>query len=163
VDDLARRQAYIEGYKFGPEFRELVRRQYENGLTDTELSVILEGLRSWFVACLHAEGAILGLPSRAVDDAWHEFILSTRTYHTFCDRAFGYYLHHTPELEMRADLWSTALTLDILETLSGSPRGDDEVPPLFLVDGELDLEDGVFWTPLDLRRLIVMAQDFRQV
>jgi hypothetical protein len=28
-----------------------------------------------------------------------------------------------------------------------------------LVDTELDLEDGVFWTPLDLRRLIVEAQD----
>ncbi|HXV96383.1 MAG TPA: hypothetical protein VD695_07530 [Gaiellaceae bacterium] len=62
---------------------------------------------------------------------------------------------------MRAELWSTALTLHILKTPSGSPSGDDEVPPLFLVDTELDLEDGVFWTPLDLRRLIVMAQDFR--
>ncbi len=36
------------------------------------------------------------MPSQVVDDAWHEFILSTRIYGDFCRRAFGYFLHHTP-------------------------------------------------------------------
>jgi hypothetical protein len=35
------------------------------------------------------------MPSRAVDEAWHEFILDTRTYTSFCHAAFGRYLHHT--------------------------------------------------------------------
>jgi hypothetical protein len=40
------------------------------------------------------------MPSRLVDDAWHEFILDSRAYIDFCDRAFGEYLHHTPEASM---------------------------------------------------------------
>jgi hypothetical protein len=36
-------------------------------------------------------------PSRRVDDLWHEFILYTRDYHTFCERIGGY-VHHVPEV-----------------------------------------------------------------
>jgi hypothetical protein len=36
------------------------------------------------------------MPSVAVDTAWHEFILMTRDYDSFCKGAFGQYLHHTP-------------------------------------------------------------------
>jgi hypothetical protein len=40
------------------------------------------------------------MPSRAVDDAWHEFILDSVAYTAFCDAAFGAYLHHTPDEAM---------------------------------------------------------------
>jgi hypothetical protein len=36
------------------------------------------------------------MPSRAVDEAWHEFILDSIAYTRFCEGAFGHYLHHTP-------------------------------------------------------------------
>ena len=36
------------------------------------------------------------VPSVPVDSAWHAFILHTRAYADFCDRAFGEYLHHDP-------------------------------------------------------------------
>ena len=39
------------------------------------------------------------MPSKAVDEAWHEMILMTREYTEFCERAFGRYLHHTPGLD----------------------------------------------------------------
>jgi hypothetical protein len=37
------------------------------------------------------------MPSRVVDDAWHEFILDSIAYTAFCNAAFGTYLHHTPD------------------------------------------------------------------
>ena len=40
------------------------------------------------------------MPSRVVDEAWHEFITFTRAYDTFCQRAFGRFLHHEPEYLM---------------------------------------------------------------
>ncbi len=36
------------------------------------------------------------MPSQVVDDAWHEFILFTRAYQQYCNKALGRYLHHTP-------------------------------------------------------------------
>ena len=35
-----------------------------------------------------------------MDIAWHVVILMTREYQSFCDEAFGYYLHHSPEETM---------------------------------------------------------------
>ena len=35
-------------------------------------------------------------PSQRVDLAWHEFILTTRPYHKFCEKHFGQYIHHSP-------------------------------------------------------------------
>src|SRR3954464_12281472 len=57
----------------------------------------LDGLRGWYLACLYADGELIGMPSKAVDEAWHEMILRTREYHYFCSRAFGFYLHHSPD------------------------------------------------------------------
>ncbi|SDX59868.1 hypothetical protein SAMN05661080_00517 [Modestobacter sp. DSM 44400] len=35
-------------------------------------------------------------PSRAVDTAWHTFILFTRDYADFCAATFGRFIHHQP-------------------------------------------------------------------
>jgi hypothetical protein len=40
------------------------------------------------------------MPSRLVDEAWHEFILDSLSYTRFCEVAFGGYLHHTPDEAM---------------------------------------------------------------
>ena len=55
------------------------------------------GLREWFVCCAWRGNQTLGMPSRAVDEAWHEFILATPSYTGFCRAAYGHYLHHTPD------------------------------------------------------------------
>ncbi len=34
--------------------------------------------------------------SDPVDEAWHQFILFTRSYTSFCNEAFGKYIHHRP-------------------------------------------------------------------
>jgi hypothetical protein len=39
----------------------------------------------------------IGMPSHAVDEAWHGLILCTRRYASFCQSAYGQFLHHHPE------------------------------------------------------------------
>lgn len=36
-------------------------------------------------------------PLISIDKMWHEFILFTKDYMSFCDDNFGYYLHHQPK------------------------------------------------------------------
>jgi hypothetical protein len=40
---------------------------------------------------------VIGMPSHAVDEAWHGFILCTSRYADFCEAAYGRFLHHHPE------------------------------------------------------------------
>jgi hypothetical protein len=57
------------------------------------------GLRQW-LRCAGAglrDGRVIGMPSHAVDEAWHGFILCTARYAEFCDGAYGQFLHHHPE------------------------------------------------------------------
>ena len=143
-----RRRAYIESYEFPAALQDKVREKLEN---EDQVEVALEGLRAWYLACLDAPGEMLGMPSRAVDIAWHEMILMTRAYHAFCDRAFGRYLHHSPVAVMDEPLeYSLARTLAVVESRSAAAVG---VPLLFAVDGQLRLEDGYVWEEADIGRL----------
>jgi hypothetical protein len=57
------------------------------------------GLRQW-LRCAGAalrDGQVIGMPSHAVDEAWHGFILCTASYAAFCDAAYGRFLHHHPD------------------------------------------------------------------
>jgi hypothetical protein len=58
-----------------------------------------EGLRQWLRCCAAAlrDKQVIGMPSHAVDEAWHGFILCTARYAAFCDRAYGRFLHHHPD------------------------------------------------------------------
>lgn len=57
------------------------------------------GLRQWLRCCGAAlrDGQVIGMPSHAVDEAWHGFILCTAAYARFCADAYGRFLHHHPE------------------------------------------------------------------
>ena len=57
------------------------------------------GLRQWLRCCAPAlrDNRVIGMPSRAVDEAWHGLILCTARYSAFCDKAYGRFLHHYPE------------------------------------------------------------------
>jgi hypothetical protein len=57
------------------------------------------GLRQW-LRCAGAalrDDQVIGMPSHAVDEAWHGLILCTAVYARFCDDAYGRFLHHHPE------------------------------------------------------------------
>jgi hypothetical protein len=61
--------------------------------------LIETGLRHWLRCCAPAlrDGQVIGMPSHAVDEAWHGLILCTARYSAFCQRAYGRFLHHHPE------------------------------------------------------------------
>ncbi len=67
--------------------------------TPAELDEVQAALRTYFRLIQRSgavkRGFVLGMPSRAVDEAWHAFILETRAYAAFCQTAFGGMLHHT--------------------------------------------------------------------
>jgi uncharacterized membrane protein YgcG len=143
-----RRHAFIEGYEFPVALRAKLGAHFDSAY---EVEIALDGLREWYLACLSAPGESLGMPSRVVDVAWHEMILMTRTYHAFCEQAFGYYLHHSPESVMDEPLdYGLARTLAVLEARSVGAAG---VPLLFAIDGQLRPEDGFVWEEADIGRL----------
>lgn len=109
---VAKGEAYVAGYEFPPHVGRRVRRKHPQ-LDDAGWALVEQGLREWFVCCAWRGRAVLGMPSRLVDDAWHEFILDSVAYTQFCNGAFGAYLHHTPEEAMAAPM-PTALANTVL-------------------------------------------------
>src|SRR6185295_9753437 len=108
-------------------------------LSPGEMELVEHGLRQWFVCCACRWGTVLGMPSRAVDEAWHEFILDTRSYSGFCQGAFGEFLHHTPDEAM-----STPMGDALGETVRAwdrSEAGREEESVLWDLDRRLGLED----------------------
>jgi hypothetical protein len=77
------------------------------------------------------------MPSKLVDDAWHEFILDSVAYIDFCDQAFGGYLHHTPEETMGTPM-RDALA-DTIRAWDRSDRGKEE-SVLWQLDARLGVE-----------------------
>ena len=57
------------------------------------------GLRQWLRCCAPAlrDNQVIGMPSHAVDEAWHGLILCTARYSAFCNKAYGQFLHHHPD------------------------------------------------------------------
>jgi hypothetical protein len=61
--------------------------------------LIETGLRHWLRCCAPAlhDRQVIGMPSHAVDEAWHGLILCTARYSAFCRQAYGQFLHHHPD------------------------------------------------------------------
>jgi hypothetical protein len=68
-------------------------------------ALVETGLRQWLRCCAPAlhDNQVIGMPSRAVDEAWHGLILCTARYSAFCEKAYGRFLHHHPEGSATAD------------------------------------------------------------
>jgi hypothetical protein len=141
---------YITRYEFAPGLAAKLAEKYP-ALDDGEIRQVLDGLRQFFLACLAAEGhrvaRHVGMPSVAVDEAWHEFILMTRDYQEFCTHAFGRYLHHSPAGQMQEpEEKSLANTLHQLRASSPAPGGGwammGAMPLLFALDRQLGIPGG---------------------
>lgn len=141
-----RRERFLAAYAFPPGIETaLAAARPELGAADRAL--VLEGLRDWFAICRSGRGrTFFAMPSAVVDDAWHEFILSTRAYRGFCRRALGRYLDHTPgeglpdpgmmEDGMHAT-WRAACAIEGID-----PRNPDRLPRIFAIDGQVGAVDG---------------------
>jgi hypothetical protein len=110
-------------------------------------ALIETGLRQWLRCCAPAlrDGQIIGMPSRAVDEAWHGLILCTARYSAFCSEAYGRYLHHHPEggapVEIAAarDPIEEQLRRTVIAWSLVAARGEDCV--LWDLDEKLGLEN----------------------
>jgi hypothetical protein len=138
----AQQAAFIDSYEFPRALRDRLH-EHHLELRNSEVDAILEGLREWFLVCLHADGQMIGMPSRAADEAWHEFILLTPMYHAFCDQAFGHYLHHSPEAIMDEPVQpAVARTLQVYDRQIATRR----VPRLFELDEQLRWPAGMLYS-----------------
>lgn len=109
-----------------------------------------QGLRQYFLVCQRANGKFVSMPSQAVDDLWHEFILFTRNYENFCQKAFGCYLHHTPVEAMATPTqasdgirrtWFHACRIEGI-----NPKDPKRLPLLFALDAQLGIANGFVYT-----------------
>lgn len=146
------RAIYIKSYHFPAALRGKVCLKYPH-LTLDQLDLVYRGLRQYFLACLDANvvksGKSVGMPSKVVDDLWHEFILHSRDYASFCDKAFGGFLHHTPDSSMKVSMiQALGNTLDRIKArgnADASPTGIAMlagIPLLFAIDNALAIDGG---------------------
>jgi hypothetical protein len=132
-----KRERFIADFEFPRYLRRRIRKRLP-GLSREEIELVERGLREWFVCCAWRWNALLGMPSRAVDEAWHEFILDTHAYTHFCQGAFGEYLHHTPEEAMRTPM-GDALG-ETVRAWDRSEMGQAEDSVLWDLDAKLGIE-----------------------
>ena len=145
-----RREQYIRTFELPRGlFDKLRRRRPELSLKDCQL--VAHALRQFFLAHLRSGRAFVSMPSQVADDLWHEFILYTRHYQLFCDRAFGRFLHHTPAVVLGPDrqdnaglrrVWWHACKEDNI-----NPRRPSRLPLLFALDAKLGIADGFRYVP----------------
>lgn len=145
-----RRLHYINSYTWPPGLLKKLAAHHPN-LSAEQIDSIAAGLRQYFRAYVKGGFKSISMPSQAVDDLWHEFILYTRDYQTFCNRAFGRFLHHTPAVALapaqRASneglrrVWTHACREEKID-----PRAATALPLLFALDSNLGVPGGYHYS-----------------
>lgn len=148
---LARQAAqlsHIQRYRFHPAIRQKLKNKHPS-LTEPQLDSVFQALRDYFYCCNRAKRRMVSMPSQVVDDAWHEFILFTRSYGQFCQQAFGRFLHHTPAEAMATPTlaqdgikraWRLACVREKL-----NPKTPAYLPLLFAIDAQLGISNGFIY------------------
>ena len=140
-----RRAGYIAAYPYQRQLdKRLAARRPE--LSAAQRGEVFTALVDYFQICRLAGRRMVAMPSQAVDDAWHEFILFTRQYDNFCSSAFGRFLHHTPAEAMTTPTqasdgikraWRLACAQEKID-----PKKPDRLPRLFAIDAALGIAGG---------------------
>lgn len=142
-----KRVAFIRSYQWPPGLLDRLKKSHPT-LTPDKLALISQGLKQFFLAHLMSGNKFVAMPSRIVDDLWHEFILYTRDYKEFCVKAFGRFMHHTPAVAMgpaasrrigdglRRAWWFACKDEDF------DPKWPTRLPLLFALDGRLQIPNG---------------------
>jgi hypothetical protein len=144
----ARQLKYIEQYHFHNGIRRKLAQKHPQ-LTEPQLDMVFQGMKDYFRICRQAKKRMVSMPSQVVDDAWHEFILSTRIYEKFCNKAMGRFLHHTPAEAMPAPTlakagikraWRLACALEQI-----NPKKPARLPLIFAIDALLNINNGFIY------------------
>jgi hypothetical protein len=145
-----RRRDFIDDYAWPPGLIDRFRKR-RPGLPKMEIARVEEGLKQFFRAYLAGGRAYVAMPSQVVDDLWHEFILYTRAYEEFCEKAFGGFFHHTPPMALKPAqsrsnsglrrVWSACCAEEGID-----PRRPARLPLLFALDAQLQIADGFHYS-----------------
>lgn len=144
---MQQRKRFIQEYPFPASLYERLHARHPT-VNHAAYPKVCMGLRHFFVACLRGKLTDLSMPSRVVDDLWHEFILHTREYRDFCRHAFGQYLDHTPaprtgprgtprSAASLRRMWRSACQAEQLD-----PAQPTRLPLLFGIDAQLAIVGG---------------------
>lgn len=145
----ASRKRFLEQFRFPEGVLGRFRLKHDK-LSPAQEALVRDGLHQYFQICQRARGKFVSMPSQVVDDLWHDFILFTRNYETFCDRAFGRFLHHTPVEAMSTPTlategirrtWFHACRIEGID-----PKNPSRLPLLFALDAQLGIANGFFYT-----------------
>lgn len=137
--------AFIKSYPFHKSIRDKISKTYPH-LTDEQTHLVFRALRDYFWMCNMGKKQMVAMPSQVVDDAWHEFILFTRSYKSFCQKALGRFLHHTPTEAMSTPTlaqegikraWRIACAKENI-----NPATPLKLPLIFSIDSMLDIPNG---------------------
>ncbi len=140
-----RREAYIRSFVLPPGLFAKLRAQYPH-LSLKDCQLVAQGLRQYFMAHHKSGYKYVSMPSQVADALWHEFILYTKNYQTFCQRAFGRFFHHTPAVVLsnasqsnaglRRCWWHACREENI------KPGKPARLPLLFALDSKLKIPNG---------------------
>ncbi|MDG9666132.1 hypothetical protein ONV78_00210 [Hahella sp. CR1] len=144
----ARRQA-LKAFQFPGSIKSKIQNKYQH-LNDSQLEMVMTGLKEYFALCQLGGRRMVAMPSQAVDVAWHEFILFTRAYEQFCQKCFGRFLHHTPAEAMQSPTqaqngiktaWRLACHKEGIDR-----RNPSRLPMIFSMDHDLQIPDGFVYS-----------------
>lgn len=142
---MLERESYIRSLTFPSSLLATLGRHHGH-LTEKDYFLVARALREFFLVRLKSGNQFIGMPSKAVDDLWHEFILQTQAYATFCDAAFGKFFHHVPAAATpKGTDISSAMQLTwryacLEENIN--PANPTRMPLLFAIDEKLGIEGG---------------------
>ncbi|OYU43604.1 MAG: hypothetical protein CFE44_17470 [Burkholderiales bacterium PBB4] len=146
----SRRRQFIREARL-PVFLGAKLRQRYPQLSHGDADLVLRGLRQFFMAHLRSKHHFVAMPSQVADQAWHEFILHTKAYETWCQAAFGKMLHHTPAEVLGRDpkrndglrrAWYWACKEESID-----PRAPSRLPLLFALDKKFAIPGGFSYVP----------------
>lgn len=144
------RENYIKKFEYSTMISVRLKQQHYKYLSEAEINKIMSALKLFFLMVLKNKGKQVAMPSQAVDVAWHEFILCTKDYADFCQKAFGKFLHHTPTERMNSstdatngiiNVWTLACQMDNID-----PENPHKLPTIFSIDSELNIKNGFHYT-----------------
>ncbi len=147
---LLRREAYIRSFTLPRGLFDQLRRHHPD-LSLKDCQLVAHGLRQFFLAHLKSRRQYVSMPSQVVDDLWHEFILHTRNYQSFCRHAFGRFFHHTPAVALGGALQSNAglrrCWWHVCREENINPGAPTRLPLLFALDVKLHIPNGFRYVP----------------
>ena len=139
------RAHYIRSFSLPPGLYERLRKKRPD-LELKDCQLVARALRQFFLAYLTSGRRFVSMPSQVTDDLWHEFILYTKAYQSFCDKAFGRFLHHTPAVALGSDQQDNAglrrTWWYCCREENIDPKKPTRLPLLFAIDGKMNLADG---------------------